>query len=124
MEGQFSVQLAGDNPFGRLPVDQTTEVTVNKDTKIAGGVTKFSLKTEAVNRFYLTAEFRSAFFGQLRDMVQVRRLSFHHDEMQTPRIIKDEVDVKAVAGTTLLQKVRTLSAYQQPREHLTMSKMT
>lgn len=35
MEGQFSVQLAGDNPFGRLPVDQTTEVTVNKDTKIA-----------------------------------------------------------------------------------------
>ena len=29
-------------------------------------------------------------------MVQVRRLSFHHDEMQKPRIIKDEVDVKAV----------------------------
>ena len=96
MEEQFSVQLAGDNPFGRLPVDQTTEVTVNKDTKIAGGVTKFSLKTEAVNRFYLTAEFRSAFLGQLRDMVQVRRLSFHHDEMQTPRFIKDEVNVKAV----------------------------
>ena len=35
MEGQFSVPLAGDNPFGRLAVDQTTEVTVNKDTKIA-----------------------------------------------------------------------------------------
>lgn len=96
MEGQFSVQLAGDNPFGRLPVDQTTAVTVNKDTKIAGGVTNFSLKTQAVNRFYLTAEFRSAFLGQLRDMVQVRRLSFHHDEMQKPRIIKDEVDIKAV----------------------------
>lgn len=96
MEGQFSVQLAGDNPFGRLPVDQTTAVTVNKDTKIAGGVTNFSLKTQAVNRFYLTVEFRSAFLGQLRDMVQVRRLSFHHDEMQKPRIIKDEVDIKAV----------------------------
>ena len=61
LEGRFSVQLAGDNPFGRLPVDQTTEVTVSKDTKTAGGVTNFSLKTQVVNRFYLTAEFRSAF---------------------------------------------------------------
>ena len=27
--GGFSVQLASNNPFGRIPVDQTTEVTVN-----------------------------------------------------------------------------------------------
>ena len=25
----FSVQLSSNNPFGRIPVDQTTEVTVN-----------------------------------------------------------------------------------------------
>ena len=30
--GQFSVQLSCLNPFGRIPVDQATEVTVNKDT--------------------------------------------------------------------------------------------
>ena len=35
--GQFSVQLSYNNPLGRIPVDQTTEVTVNKDTKIPGG---------------------------------------------------------------------------------------
>lgn len=28
-------------------------------------------------------------------MVQVQRLSFHHDEMQKPRIIKDKVNFKA-----------------------------
>ena len=29
--GQFSVQMSSNNPFGRIPVDQTTEVTVSKD---------------------------------------------------------------------------------------------
>lgn len=29
-ESSFSVQLASSNPFGRIPVDQKTEVTVNK----------------------------------------------------------------------------------------------
>ncbi len=30
--GGFSVQLASDNPFGRIPVDQITEMTVNRHT--------------------------------------------------------------------------------------------
>jgi len=29
--GQFSVQLSGLNPFGRIPVDQATDVTANKE---------------------------------------------------------------------------------------------
>ena len=32
MNGEFSVQNSGQNPFGRIPVDQTTEEPVNKDT--------------------------------------------------------------------------------------------
>jgi len=35
--GQFSVQLSGFNTFGRIPVDQAPEVTVNKDTQTPGG---------------------------------------------------------------------------------------
>ena len=30
---QFSVQMSHNNPFGRIPVDQATDVTVNKDTQ-------------------------------------------------------------------------------------------
>ena len=30
---EFSVQISGNNPFGCIPIDQTTEVTVNKDTQ-------------------------------------------------------------------------------------------
>ena len=48
MEGHFSVQLAGGSPFRRILVDQTIDVTFNKDRKTAGIVTRFSLKTGAV----------------------------------------------------------------------------
>ena len=69
MAGKFAVQLAEGSPFARIPVDQTTEVTVNKDTKTSRGVTKFSLKTGAVNRFYMTAEYKCSFLAHLRNMV-------------------------------------------------------
>ena len=56
MQGGFSVQLGGKNPFGRIPVDQTIEETVNKDTQTPGGTKGFSLNPGAVTRYYLTSE--------------------------------------------------------------------
>ena len=65
MEGHFSVQLAGGSPFRRILVDQTMDVSFNKDTKTSTGImTRFSLKTGAVNRFYLTAEYRWVCFSR------------------------------------------------------------
>ena len=51
--GGFSVQISEDNPFGRIPVDQTCEETVNKDTQTSGRTKGFSLKPTAVSKFYL-----------------------------------------------------------------------
>ena len=48
LQGGFSVQLCSGNPYGKIPVDQTTEETVNKDTKVPGGIRKYSLKHGAV----------------------------------------------------------------------------
>jgi len=42
MNGGFSVQIGSKNPFGRIPVDQTIEETVNKDTQRPGGTKGFS----------------------------------------------------------------------------------
>lgn len=42
--GDFSVQLASHNPFQKIPIDQATEETINKDTKIPSGIHKYSLK--------------------------------------------------------------------------------
>ena len=95
-EGSFSVQLASSNPFGRIPVDQTTEVTVNKDTQNPGGTTRFSLKPATVQRYYLTAEYRSAFLGQLRNIVQASNSKTQHTELQSSRIKKDEQTVSSI----------------------------
>ena len=37
--GNFSVQLSSDNPFGRMEADKVIETTINKDTKTPGGTT-------------------------------------------------------------------------------------
>lgn len=89
-DGHFSVQLSNSNPFGRIPVDQTTEVTVNKDTQTPGGTTKFNLKSGAVRRYYVTSEHRSAFLGQLREMVSHNKENVRHTDLQQTRIQKDE----------------------------------
>ena len=74
--GQFSVQLSCLNPFGRIPVDQATEVTVNKDTQTPGGTTGFSLKPGAVQHFYMTSEYQSAFLAQIRYIVDGKKENF------------------------------------------------
>ena len=62
--GGLSVQLSDSNPFGRVPVVQTCEETVNKNTQTSGGTKGFSLKPNAVSKYYLMAEYRSAFLRQ------------------------------------------------------------
>lgn len=96
--GQFSVQLSSANTFGRIPVDQTTEVTVNKDTQTPGGTSRFSLNAGAIKRYYITAEHRSAFLGQLREMVQGNKSEHSHAEIQQSRIKKDEEAVSSVVS--------------------------
>ena len=55
--GGFSVQIGAENPFGRIPVDQTCEETVNKDTQTPAGIKGFSLKPGAMSKYYLIAEY-------------------------------------------------------------------
>ncbi|KAL8617462.1 hypothetical protein ACOMHN_018943 [Nucella lapillus] len=98
-DGNFSVQLIESNPFVRIPVDQTTEITVNRDTQTVGGTTKFSLKSGAVSKYYLTAEYRSAFLTKLRNMVQHNRRGTDHLDLQKSRLQKDEELVTSVEET-------------------------
>lgn len=69
--GGFAVQIGENNPFGKIPVDQACEETVNKDTQTSGGTKGFSLKPKAVNKYYLIAEYRSIFMRNLRDMLHL-----------------------------------------------------
>ena len=49
MAGEFAVQLSS-NLFSIIPHDQTVEVTINKDTKISGGLIGKRLPHDTVNK--------------------------------------------------------------------------
>ena len=69
---------------------------MNKDTQTPGGTARCSLKAASVKQYYLMAEHRSAFWGQLRKLVHGNKTELHHAEVQRPRIQKDEKAVSAV----------------------------
>ena len=73
MSGGFAVQLGEDNPFGKIPVDQACEETVNRDKQTPAGTKGFSLKPKAVNKYYLVAEYRSIFMRKLKDMFHLSK---------------------------------------------------
>ncbi|KAG1659234.1 Programmed cell death protein 4 [Nymphon striatum] len=92
--GGFSVQIGSKNTFGKIPVDQTVEETVNRDTQTQGGTKGFSLKANALSRYYLTAEYRSSYLRRLKDMLNINQSDQKHNDLQASRIAKDELDVK------------------------------
>lgn len=96
VNGGFSVQMSKQNPFGRIPVDQTIEETVNKDTQTAGGTKGFSLKPAALSRYYLTAEYRSTCLKQLRELIDVKPPAISHHDLESSRIHKDEKAVQSL----------------------------
>ena len=92
LDGGFSTQIGSDNPFGCIPMDQTIEETVNKDTQTAGGTKGFSTNKSAVAKHYLTADFRAACFRQLRYMVNSQRTGIRHPDLTQPRIKKKDTE--------------------------------
>ena len=84
------MQLGSQNPFGRIPVDQAVEETVNRDTQTPGGTKVFSLKPNAVHRYYQTAEYRSSYLRQLRETLGLGRRQFTHPDLRQSRVRRDE----------------------------------
>ena len=95
-QGGFSIQIGSSNPFGRIPVGQAIEETVNKATQTPGGTKGFSLKHGAVTRYYLTSEYRSKFLRQLRCVVGRNDYQVNHPDLHLSRIRRDEADVQSL----------------------------
>ena len=96
--GDFGVQHTTSHGFSQLPVDQTIEQTLNRNTKTKGDIIGFSLKKGAVQRWMLTAHARASFVDRCREMA-----SSHpqdeikgHKESGSVRKRRDEEDVQKV----------------------------
>ena len=92
----FSVQLSSTNAFGRIPMDQTIEETVNKDTQTSGGTKGFSLNANAVSRYYITADFKRSCLRQIRQSINSRKEKCGHPDLRIGRILRDEKDVSQI----------------------------
>lgn len=86
-------QLGATNAFGRIPVDQTCEEIVNRNTQTPGGTKGFSLKPAAVSKYYLIAETRSMFMRQFKEMLHLGTpVTVQRTDLQASRIKRDEDD--------------------------------
>ena len=104
------------NPFGRIPVDQVIEETVNKDTQTAKGTRNFSLKSGTVCRYYLTAEFRAMALKELRHSTSLHKERLYHPDLSSQRVQKDIHNVNIL--TELLQ-----NGWTNPFELKVLSKL-
>ena len=57
----FGVLRSKNHGFSRLPVDRTIEQTLNRNSKMKGGIVGFSLNRGAVYQWILSAQSRAAF---------------------------------------------------------------
>ena len=94
--GGFSTQLTGENAFGRVPMDQTIEEIVNKDSQTAGGTKGFSVRKSAVARYYITVDYRAYCVRQLRHMTDIQHQGLQHPDLRQTRIKQDEEDIKSL----------------------------
>jgi hypothetical protein len=96
--GDFVAQRSTGNAFSQVPIDQTIEQTINRDTKSKGGIIGFSVNKGAVQRWLLTSHERAAITQACREMTGLC-LSNNEDvvkEMGKARMAVDEKDVKKV----------------------------
>ena len=110
--GGFSVQRSDDNTFGRVPVDQTFEETINRDTQTPGGTKGFSLKAAALNRYYLTAEYRSSYLRSLKASLDMDQANSVHKDLQKTRTKRDEEDISSMMNILVDSWINPFSCEQ------------
>lgn len=49
LQGEFSVQIGVNNPFGMIHMDQSIEEAANRDANVTGGIRNYSLKFGGVS---------------------------------------------------------------------------
>ncbi|KAJ8890987.1 hypothetical protein PR048_010496 [Dryococelus australis] len=95
-----------------IPIDQAIEGTANKDTQTPGGTRGFSLRKEAVLRYYINAEYRASGFRSLLGILSLAQEQLSHPDLQATSIKKDEDDVSSLID--MLQSEWTNPFEQNP----------
>ena len=99
MAGEFAVQRQSKYGFSQIPCDQTIESTLNRDTKTKGGLTGFTLKKGAVQRWIIAQPERAAITNQLKEMAGKGDETRDRKDVSRTRAVQDEAAVQSVIST-------------------------
>ena len=98
-KGNFVAQRHVHHGFSQTACDQVIEQTVNRDSKIKGGITMYTQKPGAVHRFMLSSPERAAITRECHIMAGQSSSTDNHSELETARMQRDEKDVQSIVDT-------------------------
>ena len=90
MDGNFAAQICDHSKFSRVETDKVIEMTLNKDTKTAGGCTGFSTNINAIKRWEINVTYRAALRTCFHNHLDYQPQRFKHPDLYPSRIKKDE----------------------------------
>ena len=89
-DGQFSVQMSKDNPFGRNEADKTIENTISRDCKTGAGYVGFSANFATTQRWVLNDSRRGMFRKLLQEHLSLTPdKTYVHKELAPAQIKTD-----------------------------------
>ena len=103
MNGNHPVKRA-PGTFNQVWTDLTLEQSVNRDSKVKGGIVGFTQNTEAVNRWLVTAHKRAAIVSSTKSLIEPNErdprpdTDVTHKECGKKRLERDEADVQKLLG--------------------------
>ena len=100
VDGQFAVRRSANSELEHVPVDQTIEQTMNRNSKTKCGIVCVSVNGGAVQRWILTAHDRAKVLQTCTEMAGMYdAASKHHIDACAPGMKKDENDVHKAMHT-------------------------
>ena len=94
ISGHFAVQLSHNSSFAKIPEDQAIEETINRDSKIPGGIIGKRLNPDAVSQWIDTAADRSQITDNIRHIAGINQTNLTiHKEAGQSRMNIDEKSV-------------------------------
>ena len=86
MNGNFAAQLSDKGRFSRTETDKVIEMTLNKDTKTAGGCTGFSTNINAVKRWEISVAYRAKLRTCFHEHLNYQPQQFQHPDLNPARM--------------------------------------
>ena len=70
--GNFAIQQSSERAFSQSSIDQTIEQSLNRGTKVKGGIIGFSRNQNTVQRWMLTAHECVSLTRNLKSMTEIK----------------------------------------------------